>query len=123
MTLAQICLLVAALLPLACAWTAKAGAFQLKDNREPRAWLASQTGFRARANAAQANGFEALPLFLAGLFVASQHGATQGTVDAAALTFVGARLAYIALYLLDQAALRSLAWLVGVAASVFLFFA
>lgn len=122
MTLAQTCLLVACLLPVACAGVAKAGAFGPKDNHDPRAWLARQQGWRARANAAQANSFEALPLFIAGLFVADQHGAAPATVDLLALGFVAARLAYVGLYLADLAGLRSLAWVAGVGLSVALYF-
>ena len=46
--------LVAGLMPMVCAGIAKAGA-KGYDNHNPRAWLAKQEGYRARANAAQAN--------------------------------------------------------------------
>jgi uncharacterized MAPEG superfamily protein len=36
--------------------------------------------------------------------------------------FVAARLAYVGLYVADQASLRSLAWVAGVGASAALFF-
>jgi uncharacterized MAPEG superfamily protein len=129
MTIAQLCLLVACLLPAGCAWLAKSKGFGKRrreggfDNHQPREWLARQQGWQARANAAQANSWEALPVFIAGLFVAHQHQAAQGTVDALAMGFVAARLAYIALYVADQAWLRSLVWTAGLAASVALFFA
>lgn len=122
MTLAQICLLVACLLPVACAALAKSAGVGKRrrdggfDNHQPREWLARQQGWQARANAAQANGWEALPIFIAGLFVAHQHQAAQATVDALALGFVAARLAFIGLYLADQASLRSLAWFAGMGA-------
>ncbi len=128
MTIAQLCLLVACVLPVVCAALAKSRGFGKRrreggfDNHRPREWLARQEGWQARANAAQANGWEALPIFLAGLFVAQQHQAAQATVDALALAFVAARLAYIGLYLADQASLRSLLWVAGLAASVALFF-
>lgn len=128
MTLAQYCLLAACLLPVACAALAKSKGFGKRrrdggfDNHRPREWLARQEGWQARANAAQANGWEALPIFLAGLFVAQQHQAAQATVDVLALGFIAARLAYVGLYLADQASLRSLLWLAGLAASVALFF-
>ena len=51
-TLAYGCVLVAALLPMFCALLAKAGAMPRGGNRDPRAWLAAQSGWRARANAA-----------------------------------------------------------------------
>ncbi len=128
MTIAQLCLLVACVLPVVCAGLAKSKGFGRRrreggfDNHRPREWLARQEGWQARANAAQANGWEALPIFLAGLFVAQQHQAAQATVDVLALGFVAARLAYIGLYLADQASLRSLLWMAGLAASVALFF-
>lgn len=128
MTIVQLCLLVACALPSVCAMLAKSrgvgkrrreGGF---DNHNPREWLSRQTGWQARANAAQANSWEALPIFLAGLFVASQHQAAQGTVDALAMGFIAARVGYIGLYLADQASLRSLVWAAGIAASAALFF-
>jgi uncharacterized MAPEG superfamily protein len=128
MTIAQLCLLVACVMPIACAGLAKSKGFGKRrrdggfDNHAPREWLARQQGWQARANAAQANSWEALPVFLAGLFVAHQHQAAQATVDALAMGFVAARLAYIGLYVADQASLRSLAWVAGVGASAALFF-
>ncbi|RZL29032.1 MAG: hypothetical protein EOP35_25585, partial [Rubrivivax sp.] len=44
------------------------------------------------------------------------------TVDALALGFIAARLAFIGLYLSDKAALRSLVWTAGVAFCAALFF-
>lgn len=128
MTVAQICLLVACLLPMGCALLAKSKGLGRRrrdggfDNNRPREWLAQLDGWQARANAAQANSWEALPVFVAGLFVAHQHQAAQATVDALAMGFIAARLAFVGLYVADQASLRSLAWLAGLAASVALFF-
>lgn len=128
MTLANYCILVAGLLPIVCAGLAKSRGFGKRrrdggfDNHNPRAWLANLSGWQARANAAQANSFEALPLFIAGVLVAQQMQAPQGRVDALALAFIAARLAFIALYLADKASLRSLAWTIGVGCSVALFF-
>ncbi|NCT85121.1 MAG: hypothetical protein GXC94_18390 [Comamonadaceae bacterium] len=128
MTLAQMCLLVACLLPIGCAGLAKSKGFGRRrrdggfDNHRPREWLARLDGWQARAHAAQGNSWEALPIFIAGLVVAQQHQAAQATVDLLALGFIAARLAYIALYVADQASLRSLLWAAGMAASIALFF-
>ena len=128
MTIAQLCLLVACALPPLCAGLAKSkGAGKRRrdggfDNNRPREWLAKLDGWQARANAAQANSWEALPIFLAGLFVAHQHQAAQATVDALAMGFIAARLVFIGLYLADKATLRSLVWTAGIAASAALFF-
>jgi len=127
-TIAQLCLLVACALPLGCSWLAKSKGFGKRrrdggfDNQAPREWLARQEGWQARANAAQANSWEALPLFLAGLFVAHQHQAAQATVDALALGFIAARLAFIGLYVANQASLRSLLWAAGAGCCAALFF-
>ena len=122
LTLAYWCLLGAALLPYLSAWIAKAGAFQPKDNRSPRDWAARQQGWRARAIAAQNNGFEGLPLFMAGVLAAHQFGAAQARIDALALAYVLLRVVYISLYIRDKSALRSLVWALGIAVSVALFF-
>ena len=127
MKIAQWCLLVACLLPIVCAGVAKWGTLGRPrsqggyDNHDPRAWLARQQGYRARANAAQANSFEALPLFIAAVLVAQHAGVAAPTVDALAVAFVALRAAYIALYVADRAAARSLVWMAGVGVCVALF--
>ncbi|MEN9420473.1 MAG: hypothetical protein RI988_4094 [Pseudomonadota bacterium] len=127
MKIAHLCLLVACLLPIVCAGIAKWGSFSRPrsqggyDNHDPRAWLARQQGYRARANAAQANSFEALPLFIAAVLVAQQTGVAPTTVDALAVAFVALRMAYIGLYVADRAAARSLVWMAGVGVCVALF--
>jgi uncharacterized MAPEG superfamily protein len=119
MTIALWCVLAAGLLPYAATLTAKGGA--RFDNRNPRAWLAQQTGWRARAHAAQQNGFEAFPLFAAAVLAAHQLHAPQGRVDALALVFVAARLAYFGAYLADLHLLRSVVWAVGLGSAVAIF--
>lgn len=122
MTTALWCLMIAAVLPIVCTGIAKWG-FDGFDNRRPREWLAKQSGWRARANAAQANSWEALAIFAAAVLTAHLVEAPQPRVDLLALVFIAARLAYIACYVADQASLRSLVWLVGLGASFALFFA
>jgi len=121
MTNAYWCVLIAGLLPYLATVTAKGGA--RFDNRNPRAWLAQQTGYRARANAAQLNGFEAFPLFAAAVIVAHLTDAPQARVDTLAMVFVAARVAHLAFYLADLATLRSLAWFAGIGSAVAIFVA
>ena len=112
-TLAYWCVLVAALLPIICAGIAKSGMFSKPrreggyDNLDPREWLARQSGLRARANAAQANGFEALPFFVGAVVIAHQLGAHQTSLDLLAMLFVVLRMVYIFLYLGGYAMARS----------------
>lgn len=128
MTIAEICILLACLLPIVCAGIAKSRGFGKSrrdggfDNHHPRQWLEGLQGWQARAHAAQLNSFEALPLFIAGVLVAQQHQAAQSTVNLLAMAFIVLRLAYVAMYVLDRANLRSLCWGLGMACSVALFF-
>ena len=116
MTIAYWCVLVAALLPVLCAGIAKRGMFRTSrreggyDNNNPRAWLAQQTDWRARANAAQANTFEALPFFFAAVIIAHLLQANQTRLDILALLFIGLRLAYIVMYVGNLATARSVVW-------------
>jgi hypothetical protein len=83
--------------------------------------LAKQTGFRARANAAQANCFEAFPFFAVGVILATLTQADAQLIGTLALVFVASRVAYIACYLADKASARSLFWAVGYAAVIWLY--
>jgi len=120
MTLAYWCVLIAGLLPVLATVFAKWG---LKgfDNNNPRAWLAKQSGFRARANAAQQNSFEAFPFFAAAVIIAHLAHAPQGRIDALAVAFIVLRLLYLACYLADRATVRTLVWGLAYACIIGLF--
>ncbi|WP_439518822.1 MAPEG family protein [Hydrogenophaga sp.] len=128
LTVAYWAVLVAALLPLVCGWIAKSGSFGKSrreggyDNRNPRAWLARQTDWRARANAAQANSFEALPFFIGAVIIAHQLGGVQIRIDVLAFVFVVLRLLYIAMYVADMATARSLLWTAALAVNIAILF-
>lgn len=121
MTIAYACVLVMGLLPYVATGIAKKG-FEKYDNSMPRQWLAQQTGFRARANAAQANLFESLPLFFAAVIIASLAHAPQERIDLLALGFVAARVAYLFCYVANWPTTRSIVWLVGMICVIALFF-
>ncbi|CAM3729931.1 MAPEG family protein [Polynucleobacter antarcticus] len=121
MTIAYACVLFMGLFPYVAAGIAKKG-FDHYDNSDPRQWLAKQTGFRARANAAQANLFESLPLFFAAVIIASMQNVTQSTLDILALGFVVARVAFLICYIADWSTTRSIVWLAGLVCVVAIFF-
>jgi uncharacterized MAPEG superfamily protein len=121
MTIAYWCVLFMGLFPYVATGIAKKG-FEGYDNGMPRQWLAKQTGFRARANAAQANLFESLPFFFAAVVIASIANAPQNRVDLLAIGFVVARIAYLVCYVADWPSTRSLVWLAGLACLVAIFF-
>ena len=127
-TVAYWCVFVAVLLPLVCAWLAKSGSFGKSlreggyDNRDPRAWLARQADWRARANAAQANSFEALPFFMGAVIIAHQLRAGQTLLDILAFLFVMLRIFYIMMYVSDMPKARSMVWGAGFMVNIAIFF-
>jgi uncharacterized MAPEG superfamily protein len=122
------CLLAAALLPIACAALAKWGMMTTPpskggfDNNNPRAWLARQTDWRARANSAQANTFESLPFFFAAVIIAHQLHASQVRLDVFAFVFVVLRIAYVMMYVADMAKSRSVIWFLALLVNVGILF-
>ena len=112
--------LVAGILPVVCAGIAKAG-LKSYDNHDPRACLQQVTGYRARANAAQANSFEAFPFFAAGVALALWAQVDAVLLNVLAWLVVLTRVAYIYCYVTDRATLRSLIWMLGFFASASLY--
>jgi uncharacterized MAPEG superfamily protein len=116
------------MLPIVCTGIAKWGTFSTPrrdggyDNHDPRAWLARQSGWRARANAAQANSFEVLPFYIGAVIIAHQHGAFQMRLDLLAFLYVVLRLLYILFYLADMATLRSVTWALALAVNIAILF-
>jgi uncharacterized MAPEG superfamily protein len=126
-TVAYWCVLIAALLPYACAYLAKyqglgkprkQGGY---DNADPRGWLARQDGWKARANAAQANSFEALPFFIGAVVIAHQLGAPQTRLDILAVLFVTLRIIYIVMYVAGLPTTRSAIWALAFLANLAIF--
>jgi uncharacterized MAPEG superfamily protein len=121
MTIAYACVLFMGLFPYVATGIAKKG-FEQYDNSMPRQWLAKQTGFRARANAAQANLFESLPFFFAAVIIAHIENAAQSRIDFLAVGFVLARIAYLICYVANWSTARSIAWLLGLICVITIFF-
>lgn len=127
-SIAYWCVLVAVILPIACAGIAKSGQFGKPlreggyDNGQPRAWLARQTDWRSRANAAQANSFEALPFFMGAVIIAHQLGANQLRLDVLAFVYIVLRLFYIMMYVAGLSTPRSIAWALAFAVNIGILF-
>ena len=116
-SLAYWCVLAAAVLPVVCAGIAKSGRFVPLseggyDNRNPR----------GRANAAQANSFEALPFFIGAVVIAHQLGADQNWLDLLAALFITLRVVYVGLYVGGLANARSLVWTGAFATNIAILF-
>ena len=127
-TIAYWCVLFAAILPIVCAGIAKSGMLTTApakggyDNNNPRSWLARQSDWRSRANAAQANTFEALPFFFAAVIIAHLLQAEQTRLDILALIFITLRIAYVIMYVADLAKARSVIWTLGLLVNVAILF-
>ena len=91
------CLLVITLMPYLIAPIGgyfRAKQFGLVDNKNPRIQAAGLVGIGSRAQAAQANAWEALPVFASAVLVAHLAGADPGASSTAALVFIAARLGH-----------------------------
>lgn len=122
LTLAYWCVFIACGLPYLAAWIAKAGGFGPRDNMHPRDWAAKQSGWRARANSAQANSFEGLPFFIGAVIIAHQLGVAQARLDMLAVTYVVLRVIYIAIYIKGIGAVRSAVWALAFLVNVAILF-
>jgi uncharacterized MAPEG superfamily protein len=91
------------------------------DNAAPRLYLSKLQGWRARADWAQRNHFEAFPPFAAGVILAEIAHAPQPSINHAAAAFVLIRLFYTAVYLAGFATLRTLVFAAGVYCVIRLF--
>jgi uncharacterized MAPEG superfamily protein len=111
--------LVAALLPYITVGAAKSQ--KGYDNASPRPALDRLSGWRARADWAHRNHFEAFPAFAAGVIIAQMKGMPQHTIDVLSGVFILARLAYTGVYLANLASVRSLIWFVGLVCVICLF--
>jgi uncharacterized MAPEG superfamily protein len=111
--------LIAALLP----YLTVAGAKSQKgyDNASPRTFLNQLEGWRARADWAHRNHFEAFPAFAAAVLIAQMKGTPQHLIDLLAGLFILARLAYTGIYVAGLATLRSVVWFAGLVCVICLF--
>lgn len=116
-------MMVASLLPLVFAILAKVfGEFKSKDNANPREFLGKQTGAAARANAAQQNSYETLPVFLAAVIVALLFFVPLSVVTQLAWLYVILRIIYGLAYIANWATFRSIIWSLSLACPLMLFY-
>jgi uncharacterized MAPEG superfamily protein len=126
MTAAFWCVLAAIALPYVCFGIARnrgrgAQGLRLRDNRNPRDFPNRIEGLAKRAWDAQLNSFESLPGFAAAVIIAHLVQAPQSQIDALALLWVAARIAYVVFYLTDKSTLRSSAQFVSLGCVLGLF--
>lgn len=124
MTTPFACVLIAVLLPYVLSTLGgylRVKQFGSLDNKHPRAQSAALEGVGARIYAAQANAWEALPVFASAVFVAQFSGVDPTAAATPAVVFVLARIAHPILYAANLDVLRSLIFLVGLGSCLWLF--
>lgn len=110
MTLAYLCILIAALLPYVWVVAAKTGAPRY-DNRDPRGWIAAQRQPRVqRGYNAHLNAFEAFAAFAAAVLMAQLAGVAPATITGLAVAFVALRIGHGVAYLAGWPLIRSVVW-------------
>lgn len=114
-------ILIACLLPYAFTIIAKvAGGFKAKDNQNPREFMAKTSGLAARANAAQQNSFESLPLFIASILMAEYMVVPQSITMMLGIVYLVLRVIYGLCYLANLSTLRSVIWFLSMACPILL---
>ena len=116
-------LIIAGILPFVFTGVAKYGVYSRNENREPRTFRASLTGYRKRAYAAQDNSFESFPFFACGVIVAHLWGEPSHFlwINSLAALHVVARCLYGWAYVTDRDLMRSLFWSIGFFAALTLY--
>ncbi|MBU5617320.1 MAPEG family protein [Psychrobacter sp. TAE2020] len=116
-------MIVASLLPVSLAMMAKVfGGFNLADNAHPRDFLQQTIGAAARANAAQKNSYETLPVFLVAVLAAMLFFVPQSIINILAWLYVLIRIGYCVAYITNLPMFRSILWLLSMACCVMLFY-
>ncbi len=119
-----LCVVIAYVLVYVPHFIAGPARFKMKggfDNNYPRDQAARLEGWAKRASAAHLNGHESFSPFAIAVVVAWLGGAGERTIAMLAMVYVALRVAYIAFYLANLAAVRSLAWIAGFGITIALF--
>lgn len=114
-------ILIACLMPYVFTILAKiTGGFSIKDNQNPREFLAKTSGLAARANAVQQNSFESLPLFIAAVLMAEYMVISQDLIMMLGIAYLVLRVIYGICYLANLSTLRSIIWFLSMTCPILL---
>ena len=121
MTIPFWCLAAASLMPFILFGLAvphRVSQFGALDSNHPRIQWSRLEGLGNRLVSAHNNAFEALLVFAPAVIVAHLAGADAGWSNILAITFIACRVLHPVFYATDKAALRSVVFAVGLAASL-----
>ena len=122
MTFGYACILIAIIMPIILAGISKKGSEVAVDNNDPRNHIKHLKKKAKYAYGAEQNCYESFPPFAIAVVVAHLMSGTQLTIDILAGLFVLSRLRYIVFYLQGRGLLRSVSYIVGLIATISLFF-
>ena len=109
-------------MPIILAGISKKGSEVAVDNNDPRDHIKHLKKKAKYAYGAEQNCYESFPPFAIAVLVAHITGTTQLTIDVLAGLYIVSRLIYIAFYLQGKGTLRSVTYMVGLTATISLFF-
>ena len=122
MTFAYVCILIAIIMPIILAGVAKKGSEIPINNNNPRDHIRHLKERAKYAYGAEQNCYESFPPFAIAVVVAHLMGGEQLTIDILAGLYIVSRLLYIAFYLQAKGTLRSVTFMIGLFATISLFF-
>ena len=122
MTFAYVCIVIALVLPMIWGGIAKKESTVTINNNAPRDHIRHLKGRAKNAYGAEQNSYESFPPFAIAVIVAHLTGGTQLTIDLLAGLYIASRLMYGVFYLQGKGTLRSATFMVGLIATISLFF-
>jgi uncharacterized MAPEG superfamily protein len=112
------------LLPIFWAGVSKYGFNDIEYNNEsPRDHISSLSGKARNAYNAEQNCYETFPAFAAAVIVAHQLGNDQSMIDLLCVVFLLSRILHGYFYITNRGSMRSIVYLIGLSANIWLFFA
>ena len=122
MTFAYACIVIAIIMPIILAGIAKKESEIPIDNNEPRDHIRHLKKRAKYAYGAEQNCYESFPPFAIAVLAAHLMDGTQLTIDILAGLYIFSRLMYATFYLQGRGMLRSVSYIVGLIATISLFF-
>ena len=122
MTFAYVCIVIAIIMPITLASISKKGSEVPFNNNEPREHIRHLNKRAKCAYGAEQNCYESFPPFAIAVLVAHLMGGAQLTIDILAGLYIFSRLMFVVFYLQGRGTLRSVTWMVGLIATISLFF-
>jgi uncharacterized MAPEG superfamily protein len=116
------CIVIAIIMPIILASIAKKESEVPLNNNEPRDYIRHLKKRAKYAYGAEQNCYESFPPFAIAVLVAHFMGGAQLTIDILAGLYIFSRLMFVVFYIQRRGTLRSVTWMVGLIATISLFF-